>query len=173
MKNIKYLSVVFLIGFILQISSAQSQWTPGSYKTNSNIDKFVGTWQWTSGSDVLTIKFVKIKYLNPSDYYEDLLFGCHEYIQNGTVVESSMANFNLLSPIKKGSITLYNDLDLGVNNATGTIRDITKKKDGHLMLEYIAGTPPQLQWTLKTYEGGTINTPYGLTLPRTLILTKQ
>lgn len=171
-KKTIHLLVYFLI--ILNISFGQVP-NQGDYITNSNIDKFEGTWKWTLGNDEVIIKLKKVKFLNSSPaYYDDVLLGCHTYIKNGIVVESSMGDFDLLGPGRKGTIYLWNIPEESSTKVIGSLKDISKDKDGKLTFEYINGSSPQIQWTLNTYEGLVIQPiPAGLTLPQSIILIKQ
>lgn len=168
--------IIFCIAFLLYFNISFGQVPqPGDYITNSNIDKFVGTWKWSTGNEEVTIQLKKVKFLNNSPaYFDDVLFGSHTYIKNGVIVESSMSDFPLLGPAKKGSIYLWNIPEEGANKVVGNLWDISKSKDVKLTLEFLPGTTPTLQWKLNTYDGLVIQpTPEGLTLPRNILLVKQ
>lgn len=170
----KKLFLISCLLFVYSICIAQLP-TAVTYVVNNNVDKFEGTWKWSSGNDEVIIKLKKVKFLNSSPaYYDDVLLGCHTYIKNGVVVESSMSDFDLLGPSRKGTIYLWNIPEESSTKVIGSLKDISKDKDGKLTFEYINGSPPQIQWTLNTYEGLVIQPiPAGLTLPQSIILIKQ
>ncbi|RSK41773.1 DUF6705 family protein [Mangrovimonas spongiae] len=68
---------------------------------NNSFAPFIGTWQWTNGTDTLTIVFSKIEmvYNNLSEMYTDQLIGKYKYVENGVEI------FNTL------------DYDINANNA--------------------------------------------------------
>jgi len=166
----KIIFAIVFISILSNVSFGQAP-QPGDYITNSNIDKFEGTWKWVSGNKEVIIKLKKVKFLN-RDYHEDILLGCHSFTMNGSVVESSMAIYNLVGPDKKGTLNMWNTTDDGPDKITGSLKDLSKDKFEKLKLEYIAGNPAQLIWNLQPYEGPTTKSP-GVTLPENITLIKQ
>jgi len=162
--------------FILAISSVctAQRYKSGDYLVNTNIDKFVGTWKWQSGNDIVIIKLKKVKYLFPiAGFFQDQLFGAHSYIQNGVVIESTLDEFDLLGPDRMGSILLYNVASDPPDYVEGTILDITKGQKGvKLILTYVAGSTPQAIWTTGPHPHRSYDQA-GFTLPRDIALVKQ
>jgi hypothetical protein len=59
--------------------------------TDNNSNKFIGTWQWTSGTDTLKIVLEKQIYTIPaSGVSSENLVGWHPYIKNGILKQSSL-----------------------------------------------------------------------------------
>lgn len=146
----------------------------GQYYTNSDIDKFVGTWKWVSGSDVVFIKLKKVKVYNDKPgYHHDMLRGSHSYVQNGVTIENTLADFDLVSDSRRGTVSLYHDPGLGTNKVTGAYMDQTKSKNVKMQLEYLAGSPPQITMQLSVFGRIIYNKPVGITLPRNITLTKH
>lgn len=101
MKNIITFIATLMFGVIsAQTTISLETATPNDYKNNNYIkditgvlNPFVGTWQWTSATDTLTIKFVKKTEWNPqnfSDYKADLILGSYKYIKNGIVLYDNL-----------------------------------------------------------------------------------
>lgn len=65
---------------------------------NNTFAPFVGTWQWTNGTDTLIIVFEKIEmaYENLSEMYYDKLIGKYKYIQNGVEIINNL-NYDINS----------------------------------------------------------------------------
>lgn len=61
---------------------------------NNEMDKYVGTWQWTNGNDVLTIVLQKKNNIYDGEYYEDLLVGEYSYASNGVEIVNTLSSFN-------------------------------------------------------------------------------
>ena len=172
MKKILFTGLLLLL--IAPILKAQPQ--TGDYLTNSNIDKFVGTWLWQSGNNSVTIQLKKVKFAYSSPvYYEDVLFGSHCFIENGSVTESTLGDFSMVGPLKKSSISLYNDPAGSADKVTGYIKNISlNKKMVRLDLEYVAGTIPQLLWNLSEMNYTKVSPETaGFTLPQTITLIRQ
>ena len=148
---------------------------PGSNVTNNYINKFEGTWQWINGSDTLILRLMK-KNETFTNYSADVLLGTHKYVKNSVTIEDVLYKFDSIAYNYKNSslmLSWYQNMD--TTRVKGSIKDLTKKKNNNLTLEYVPGTPPTLIWHLKTAEGTFIdpNFQYGLTMPKDLILTKQ
>ena len=111
MKNI--ILIVIVIAFTIQCS-AQSQIvnltdidglreTDTYYKDiDNNLDVFVGTWVYTNGNTSLKIVLKKeIKYYE-GRYYEDLLIGEYQYIENGVEKINTISQLNTILPDQLG-----------------------------------------------------------------------
>jgi hypothetical protein len=149
----------------------------GEYRTDNQIDKFVGTWQWVSGFDTVIIKLKKVKYLNtdPVTYHDDVLMGCHKYVKNGLAIEDNLWKFNTIGQNLKGSLYGWSNRRVADTlTVYSTFRDVTKNKLELIDMIYIQGAIPQISWLLYNRTG--IDRPGklpGLTLPSVLTLTKQ
>lgn len=173
MRNL--LSTLLII-FILTNRCISQPPAPGSYVTNNNIDKFVGTWKWTSGTNEIIFKVAKFRH-TIVDYDEDILLGSHSYTSNGVLVESTLDKFsNLANNHKDRSIYAWNNPSNGANVAEGAIKDVSKHKDLDIHMEYIAGVVPEQIIVTLSYKHQALtkeNQQPGITLPTTFTLTKQ
>jgi hypothetical protein len=169
-------SIVMLFGLMILSLFANAQIPDkGSYVTNTDIDKFEGTWKWEQNGEEIVIKLKKVKHLFTSGYYEDVLVGCHSYSRNGIIIESSMNDFNDAIQFNHRKRTL---LCWGVANNSNLVQcriwDITRKKSLELRLTYLGGLPLEIKWEL---ERGTdvISPPaqIGETMPLSITLIKQ
>ncbi|MBL7748500.1 MAG: hypothetical protein JNM19_13770 [Chitinophagaceae bacterium] len=166
---------LLIVGYTLVHSIVFSQPPgPGSYETNSNVDKLVGTWQWVSDTDTVEIRIQKLRH-TIGFYDTDILLGTHRYSKNGITVQNTMGDLDdILLDHKKNSVYLSNT-NQGPNNFEGRIKDLTKNKSNVLKLLFIPGSPPQLAWHLEPTEKMATDADfqYGVTLPEDIILTKQ
>ena len=57
---------------------------------NNLLNKFVGTWRWTSGTDTVEIVLEKQVYIIPmTGSHTEKLVGWHKYVKNGIINQSS------------------------------------------------------------------------------------
>ncbi|WP_055445151.1 DUF6705 family protein [Lacinutrix himadriensis] len=63
---------------------------------NNSFAPFIGTWQWTNGTDTLTIVFEKVTmaYSDLSEIYTDELVGKYKYVANGVEIINTL-NYNI------------------------------------------------------------------------------
>ncbi len=172
--------IILFFAFFLIISKYGFAQGPiqGEYRIDNYIDKFIGTWQWTTGQDTITIKLKKIKF-NVIDtdlsFFKDVLMGCHKYVKNGIVIEDNLWKFSSVGQNSKGSIFGWsNNIGSDTSTVYSTFRDSTKHKLELIDMVYIPGTAPQISWLL--YNRTEIDVPQiipGITLPSQLVLTKQ
>ena len=150
----------------------------GIYVTNSYVDKFVGRWKWSNRVDDVTIEFKKVKFWwRVSNYYQDVLMGCHSYVKNGEPIESTMSDISLIQPqmiAMKGSLLMYNLDNEGPFKIYGSLKDVTLNKDAEVSLTYISGSTPQMLWYSWPFSD-IVFAPeaVGLTLPTNLVLVRQ
>lgn len=169
MKNI-FLSICLLYCFNL---SAQTPYPSGSYNAKPELDKFVGTWRWVSGSDTVEIRLFKqaIHYPQPLNYDVEALVGWHKYVNNGVTIETSLQFTGL--PRTGGHSTML-AWDQTPNKVYGTFTDLTKNKNCDIYLTMTNAAYTQLDWKLKEPRGiRPAGFQYGFTLPVNLTLTKQ
>lgn len=155
------------------VQPTENNIVPGHYFIDDNINKFTGTWRWTSGTDTVIISLKKLKHTFddiPPVFYHDWLYGCHKYIKNGQLLESTMQNFS------STNVNVFNIV--GYSNRTDSTKaDLLFTKNGrqaryYLTLKFAVGTSPQkLIWhTDRKYSN---NWDQIIPLPRDMVLTKQ
>ncbi|MEW5675797.1 DUF6705 family protein [Flavobacterium enshiense] len=99
-NNIYYMIMVFIISLssckaqIVNIDNDNYSRIPGVYykDTNNQLDRYVGTWLYTNGMTSLKI-IIQKKYnnFNPSkNFYEDILIGEYQYIENGVEIVNTL-----------------------------------------------------------------------------------
>ena len=84
--------LIILAIFAFNMNKSQTlDITPNASNLNSNINKFVGTWIWTNGTESLVLIFKKENILLPleGNIRADVLYGFHQYKVNNIVIESS------------------------------------------------------------------------------------
>ena len=79
--------------------------------TDNDFDNYIGTWKYENGNTSFKIVLEKrIKFLLSNDeYYEDLLVGRYQYIENG-IEKANTLNDNYTTPYKyriKGNSIIY------------------------------------------------------------------
>ncbi|CAM4366599.1 DUF6705 family protein [Flavobacterium terrigena] len=106
--------IIFITCLILSIVSCKAQTiiqsrqnfytdTPdGGYYQDVNflLDPYVGTWVYTNGTTLLTIKLRKIINFYNGKFYSDLLVGEYQYIENGVEKLNTLSQFNTDYPIQ-------------------------------------------------------------------------
>jgi hypothetical protein len=175
MKKILIIGIAFLIscGTIAQMPTPPQ---PNGNITNSSIDKFIGTWVWSNGTETLTLVLKKENILLPfpENSRAESIIGFHKFEQGNTVVESSISYVN--TNFSDGHSTIIGGNREGFENPyeiTCKIKNIAKNKSGDLKL-VMNSSLDQLSWTLKNSEGIRIGN-YDITFsyPRSLTLQKQ
>jgi hypothetical protein len=63
---------------------------PGTFISNSDFEKFVGSWRWINGSDTITIKLKRQMVQPPGKGGLEFVIGYHTYKKGNTIVENSM-----------------------------------------------------------------------------------
>ena len=110
---------------IININDRQTEITDNAYvkDINNELDKYTGTWIYTSGNTSLTIKFEKKIQVYNDDWYEDIIVGEYKYIENGVEKVNTLPNFdngaNLDSVYDHnllGNTIIYNKEFPGCNN---------------------------------------------------------
>lgn len=175
MKKIIIIGIAFLIscGTIAQMPTPPQ---PNGNITNSSIDKFIGTWVWSNGTETLTLVLKKENILLPfpENSRAESIIGFHKFEQGNTIVESSISYVN--TNFSDGHSTIIGGNREGFENPyeiTCKIKNIAKNKSGDLKL-VMNSSLNQLSWTLKNSEGIRIGN-YDITFsyPRSLTLQKQ
>lgn len=173
-----------LISIVILTSNVNSQlFQENTTYTDNHLNKFEGTWMWSSANDTvkLQLKKISLHILDVENSYWEFLLGCHSYTKNGILLESSMNKYDSLSYYtytnKIGSLRLFRLEDGDTSFVEGTIKDISKHKGNQIDLTYLGGNPAQIrmQLSLKGAKISLPGKPYipGITLPTDIILTKQ
>lgn len=151
---------------------------------NNDINKFVGTWRWTSGSDTVEIVLEKQVYVIPltGSHTEDLV-GWHRYVKNGSLLQSSLqyvgrdVNIDFNSNSLDMKTTLHGSSYQNNPNEVFFTRfwDLSLHKNFELFFTMLPNSTTQVNWVLKQPRGIYVGPP-GLngiySLPKQLTLTK-
>ncbi len=170
-KNILLIVAVLLFNIS---ALAQSQ---GINIKNPSLDKFAGTWRFTSGNDTLIFLLWKENRVISYDFKRDDIKGRHFYKQGFKIIENSiypsMANFH-------SEFTLLGGNKNGVDNDSLIcfMDDISKKKNTRFIFIYdsvnnelIATQNDNSAGGVMMYEPGERPLP-GYSLPNNFILKK-
>ena len=170
---------LIIICFILKDAYAQV------VVPNNLLNKFVGTWRWTSGTDTVEIVLEKQPFLIPqTGSNTESLVGWHKYVKNGVINQSSYPY------IGQSINSEYNDLGLDMKTTlTGCTYsripnevyfycfwDLVLHMNFNIFFTLQPGSTTKANWELRQPRGLYIGPP-GLngvfTLPKQLVLTKQ
>lgn len=175
MKKIIIVAVAVLIS-CRTIAQMPTPPQPNGNITNSSLDKFIGTWMWTNGTDTIKIVLKKENILLPfpENSRADAIVGFHIFKQGNNIVESSISYVNTNYSDKYSTILGGNSVGIGnPNEIECSIKNIAKNKIGQLKL-VINSSHNQLSWTLKNREGVKIgNYDFTFSFPLSLTLQKQ
>ncbi len=137
--------ILMLLCIVSMQASAQRYKTikKGDYIKSSFIEQFVGTWEWKSGNDNLTIKFKKVKYhYKIMEIDRDILFGWLKYVKDGKVIENSIPNMG-----KDSSYTIVaSEAERGLLGVTFT--DMNTKKTKTVVMELMPGDKRKAIWRI-------------------------
>ena len=180
--KLQKMKTLFLISLLISTTSLLKSQT---VTTNPEINKFVGVWRWTSGTDTLEITLEKQMYINYlTNWKSDALIGWHRYIRNGVLQQSSYQylgrnvnlDFNETGSDLKTTLngTVYNSK---VNQAFFyTFWDLALHKNFNLWLTLLPNSTTQATWELKQGRGGLYVGPPGLngvySMPKQINITK-
>lgn len=163
-------------------SAQELNTTPNANNLNPELNKFVGTWKWQENNKSFTIVLKKQNITLPPlsrNVKADIIYGYHQFIDNGLIIENSLDNIS----------STYNDMYfsisggmgiLGTNNTLkGNFFNISKNnKKLHFEIEYLDSTHIKLV-SLKNAPGTKVvvgNQPdydWSISLPQNIIFTKQ
>lgn len=179
MKNILIVILSIIITSLTMNCNAQIP-QDGDNILNSNLNKFVGTWNWSSGgkSLQLVLKKENVKLPFGNNIYADRIIGFHKYIDNGAAIENS-TQYSSEAFSMQGNSTIYGSTENGNSNKlSGSMTHKSKNKSVNFEIEYIDATHLKLV-KLENREGMKINLPgqppydWSISLPQNIILTKQ
>lgn len=130
MKKITTLLTLLIVNIIsAQSNVSLSSATPDDYTNNNHItdvdnklDPFVGIWQWTNGTEILTIKMVKKLNYNPNslnNYFYDVILGGLKYEKNNVVLYDNL-NFTTSNNVQINSN--YSDILGSYRNSNVNLR---------------------------------------------------
>jgi hypothetical protein len=167
--------ILFLLSILISLKSFSQIPPEGSYTQNLELDKFVGTWIWTSGNDTMKIVLQKQKvhYKTPFNFDRDQLLGWHSYKKNGVLIESCLQFAGQL--FGTSPLSLYGSTTNPRQIRFTSFKDITKnKRSDRLFFTMLRNSTTQAQWKLEESHGMRYGTPnYGFTVPTNVIFTKQ
>jgi hypothetical protein len=152
-----------------------------------DLDKFVGTWKWTSPTNPNTffeINFFKKEYYNPSGknkFYIDVVLGNYKYVDNGVEISNTL---NRINPDNISStlfpILIANTLKPYFKQLLINMTDIIKNKTCKANFDIIDlnATPLTATWKLVSTDQIRIgvNLPHvqqGFSIPTDIVLIKQ
>ena len=103
MKSLKTLAIILFFGGckaqtpILDISESGTGLPNGYYlkDTYDLLNQFEGIYQYTNGSTILKIVLVKKIQQYNGKYYEDLIIGEYQYIENGIEKINTLSEINI------------------------------------------------------------------------------
>ena len=99
-----------------------------------------------------------------------VLLGFHKYIKNGSLLENSIPFINSDYSQNKFTILIFGTESNMVRN-DGHIKDLTLNNERYIILKKI--NPTTISVDLTYIQGVRNNRPYGFTMPRHFILTRQ
>jgi hypothetical protein len=100
MKNITTILILLFttisFGQIINITDKDGTRTTGAYykDVNNLLDQYEGTWLYTNVTDSLKIVLVKKTNQYNGRYYEDLIIGEYQYIENGVEKINTLSEIN-------------------------------------------------------------------------------
>lgn len=151
-----------------------------SYTPNPELNKFLGTWKWTSGNDSfeMVLKKEKIQDIMDENACEDIIYGFHEYKKNGIVIESSLPFQNMSYEQQKNSISSWS-IVINAIELRGGMYNISKGNN-HIKFKFELIDNNHLEIkALENYEGVKAYPPgvpipsSDINLPVGIILLKQ
>ncbi|MFN4365266.1 DUF6705 family protein [Chryseobacterium hispalense] len=147
--------------------------------TTNEIDKYTGTWKWTSGNREFTLTLIKqIKYHynqgGGDNYYRDRLMGYYQYRENGVLIADTSSD----DLSQDYGAKVHFGLNCHSQMVSISFNDYLKKKNYEVELKKLS--PTQMEFKGRMHEGsifvprnGTVTIPGGHTFPLEMVLTKQ
>lgn len=182
MKKIFKITFILISSlFIFNCKAQNSYPQDGDNIINNNLDKFVGIWNWSDGTESLQLILKKENILLPigNNIRADALYGFHKYVKNNTIIEGSTEYMATTYTQKKSTLFALGRQDTNLPNELGlAIHHTSKNKSIDAKIIYIDSTHIKLV-QLKNYPGLKVNVPgkpsydWSISLPENIILTKQ
>jgi hypothetical protein len=170
--------IYLIIGILSTLNSNAQIVIPaaGSYTPNPNLNKFVGTWLWFSGTDTMKLVFQKqiVHHPSPSNYDLDGLLGWHRFVKNGIELENNLSLIG--TPYWNGNFS-FSDIATTSNSVRFSFDDLTKHKNNDgLYFTMLNNSTTQAKWEFKNSNGIMFPSApysYGFTTPSLMIFIKQ
>lgn len=173
-------------------SATRNDYANGNYikDTSRLYNPFVGSWQWTNGTNTLIFKFEKKANYNPlndAGYSKDVILGGYKYIENGITITDCLTytTNDFLSPTYAKILASLYCCQTVFDELTINMQDVAKHKSifGDFKLLYNPTTVlqdfefvPTAQLSLQPRENSfpsVTNPPLpGESFPYNVILTK-
>ena len=147
--------------------------TNKKYFTNSGQgNPIIGTWEWHSNADTfrVTLRY-EPDFKTPDGESYSAILGTHSYIKNGVLIEQAKDAEDTRGGL---GFTLFGLLNYD-DKINMSFHDITKDKEGKVLLKIIPGQPNKMHWQLSSpSETVTINKAIktGYSVPADLVLTR-
>ncbi|SUX46134.1 DUF6705 family protein [Chryseobacterium indoltheticum] len=185
MKNLKKYILIALAVLFTNLSFAQKNLNPiqeipcSTYTPDTEMDTFVGNWKWTSGNDSFEILLKKEKVFHSisNDHScVDRIIGFHQYVKNGTIIESSLQHQN--TNFAENLMSIYGYIVAPNQILWAGVDILSNGNHVKMELEYIDANHVKIK-SLNTYPGTKLYLPgqtipsSEITLPQDIILTKQ
>lgn len=101
MKKIFFTTILTILAMACKaqtvpLDASYWEYPEGTYikDTFNEMDKFVGTWQYTEGTNTLVIVLQKKTHIYNGEYYEDFLVGEYRYVSNGVEIVNTLPLLN-------------------------------------------------------------------------------
>ncbi|MGI4821584.1 MAG: DUF6705 family protein [Janthinobacterium lividum] len=136
------------------------------------IDTMLGTWEWHTNSETFRVVLQREPAFKlPDGSIHDVIIGTHNYRSEFSNAENSIGVRGVYG---NPGFTLFGFPTTG-EKLLLSFHDITKNKQGNVLLQAVPGKPNELRWQLTPpTETVSLNkpTPAGYTVPTTLLLTR-
>lgn len=165
----KLIPLIVILTILFKNANAQN---PGDYLTNTTLTPFHGTWQWTNGTETLTIFLNTEKtFIAGGQFYSDALMGWHKFERSGIVLVNT---YDLRPNHASSSILAGNRINAQV--AEGSYDDIYKNKLGAIKI-LLTSNPDEIILQLSEMPGlRIVDTPgpndSGFTIPTNITLQR-
>ena len=154
---------------------------------DNDLDKFVGTWKWTSPTNPNTyfeINFFKVLRWNANNinnYFKDKIFGNYKYVENGVIITNTLT-WNTYNDLYSNTfpVIMSNAEKPLFKQLLINMQDIAKNKTCKANFDIIDlnATPLTATWKLISTDQIRIgvNLPHvqqGFSIPTDIVLIKQ
>ncbi|MFN8308167.1 MAG: DUF6705 family protein [Ferruginibacter sp.] len=169
------LFMAFVISF--QLSKAQQYDPPvGTNVYNTDLNKFIGQWRYTTTTDTITFILKKEHVTLQNSGGMDFIIGYHLYKKGNDTIISSIQYQSLGVSSGYSTITGLETFGSGSKKLRIILSDVLKNKTEKIELALLDSANTQMQFTRLNIAGGVrlTNAPIlsGFTLPDSFVLTK-